>query len=135
MLALVRFILVLVLLLEPVQGLTVQRCLALPAPAAREGAMPGCSCCPLGAANAAACPRTPRPHAACNCDQAQRSTPAPPPEQLRSGPFQVTLAFSPAMLVALSFSPPPRVRPPVAAQPPRWGSAHSVHQLLCTWLI
>lgn len=136
-----RLILVLALLLQPFQGLTVQRCVGMPpaaVPAARTAEI-DCSCCLTTDSDTkgarAECPFAAQQYAGCNCKEAQRDKPVPPPGERKADHVAQVLTLAPA--VTWTFLSEPAIRIPAllgsvsTARP----SGHAIRQLQCTWLI
>jgi hypothetical protein len=137
---LLRAILIVTLLAQPLMGLMQQRCVGMPdAKALASMGMPvdtECGCCGSGNEGGAAieCPMAKNGYAGCNCKNPQPEDPKTPPSDQK--PRQVEHLFSTpplvvAVLVPLS-SPTPRW---TATEPVDRSGSHSIQSLLCVWLM
>lgn len=139
MLLLIRAILIVSLLLQPLGGLLPQRCIAMPALATLESmGMPAdteCGCCG-GGENLATieCPTAQNQYVGCNCKNPQREDPKTPPSDQNTR--QIEHLFSATPVVVAVLPQPPATSPRwTASEPLRCSGSHSVQSLLCVWLM
>lgn len=131
----VRLILVLALLVQPVHGLTGATCLASTATSGGGTHRASCDCCTAQAETGVALPLDRGPGAGCLCAESRPDKPVPPPEERGKEQFRVSVFGFPAVLWSFAAAPIAVVRPvAVGGWMPR-ASSHTMHQVLCTWLI
>lgn len=136
---LIRAILIVSVLMQPLIGLVGQQCVGMPdAAALATVGMPAdaeCGCCGGDdGGRAIECPMAKNGYAGCNCKNPQPEDPRTPPSDQK--PRQVEHLFSATPLVVAVLVPLPLSTPRwTATEPVDRSSSHSIQSLLCVWLM